>query len=221
MSNMTKLSMRGEVNALLIPLILAVLLLFGALGFGYWAFSSRQDYKNNTDQKIATAVGVANQKLTTRLNAQFAKKQKDPLNTYRGPGAFGSLAVRYPRTWSAYVAEQDQGSTPIDSYFYPGTVPDVANQNNAFALRVQIMAQPYSQALQQYQGQVQAGTAKVTPYALPKQPRVIGVYITGQVQPQKQGEMVLLPLRSQTLSIWTEATSFRRDCDTIILPNFT
>jgi hypothetical protein len=220
MNNMKALGARGQVNMLLVPLVLAVVLLFSAVGFGYWAYGSRQDYKNNVDQKISVAVQQADQQLTTKLNAQFAQAAKSPYNVYNGPEAFGSLRVTYPRTWSSYVAEEDQSGTPIDGYFYPGTVPDVTNQNNSFALRVQISEQSYSSTLQQYQSEVQQGQATVKPYALPKVPSVVGVYITGQVQPNKQGEMVMLPLRSQTLLIWTEAAGFESDFNNIILPNF-
>ncbi len=217
---MKNVGMRGEINVLLIPLIVVVLLLFGALGFGFWAFSGMQDYKNNTDAKIAAAVQVANQQLTDKLNTQFAEAKKNPLSTYSGPEAFGSLVVKYPRTWSAYVAENDQDSTPIDGFFYPGAVPDVMNLANSFALRVQVTTQSPSEVLQQYQSQVQDGTVTVKPYALPKEPKVIGNYLTGQIQDQKRGQMVILPLRSQTLMIWTESNQFEKDFNNIILKNF-
>jgi cell division protein YceG involved in septum cleavage len=221
MSNVDKTAQRGEVNILLLPLIVSVLLLFGALVFGYWAFEGREDYKNNTDQKITVAVQSANQKLTTQLNAQFAQQEKSPYSTYDGPQAFGSLVVLYPRTWSAYVAEEDQNSTPIDGYFYPNTVPDVTNQSNTYALRVQVLQQSYSTTLQQYQQEVQQNLATVTPYALPKVSSQVGVYIKGEVQPNKQGEMVLLPLRNETLAIWTESVAFEDDFNNIVLSNFT
>ncbi len=210
----------GEINVLLIPLIVAVMLLFGALGFSYWAFNGREDYKNNVDAKIVTAVQNSNQQLTAKLNAQFAEEEKYPLTTYKGPEAFGSLVVKYPKTWSSYVAEDDQASTSIDGYFYPGTVPNITNQNNSFALRIQVTSQSYSNALQQYQSYVQQGEVKVKPYTLPNVPNVIGVYLTGQIQQQKQGEMVLLPLRSQTLAIWTESSQFDNDFNNNILKNF-
>jgi hypothetical protein len=218
---MRKLGQSGEMNVLLIPLIVVVLLFFGALGFGYWAFAGRQDYKNNVDQKIAAAVLVSNQQLTSKLNKQFAQEAKNPLTTYAGPEAFGSLKIKYPKTWSSYVAVNEQNQTPVDGYFYPGTVPDITNQNNSFALRVQVLSQSYSQTLQQYQSYVQQGQLKVKPYTLPNVPNVVGVYMTGQIQAQKQGELVALPLRSQTLLIWTEANGFESDFNNIILKNFT
>lgn len=222
MSNMMKTrDMRGEINALLIPLILVVLLFFGAGGFGYWAFMSRQDYKNNVDQKINAAVAVSDQQVSTAKDQQFAQEEKNPLKTYTGPEAFGTLKVQYPKTWSAYVAEEDSSNTPIDGYFYPDVVPDITNQSTAFALRVQVEQQSYDQILQNYQSNVEAKTVSATPYALPNVPKVVGVLLTGAIQPQKQGSMVVLPLRNQTLEIWTESAAFSDDFNNIILKNFT
>lgn len=222
MSNMMKTrDMRGEINALLIPLILVVLLLFGAGGFGYWAFMSRQDYKNNVDQKISAAVAVSDQQVSSAKDQQFAQEEKSPLKTYTGPEAFGTLKVQYPKTWSAYVAEQDNSNTPIDGYFYPDVVPDITNQSTAFALRVQVEQQSYDQILQNYQSNVEAKTVSATPYALPNVPKVVGVLLVGAIQPQKQGSMVVLPLRNQTLEIWTESAAYSDDFNNIILKNFT
>src|SRR5471030_1451582 len=107
MSGMTHINknQNGALNALLIPLILAILLLIGAGAFGAWAFSSRQDYKNNTDQKVAAAVTVAEQKTTETDTAQAAEAAKQPLKPYNGPEAYGSVVIKYPKTWSAYVDE--------------------------------------------------------------------------------------------------------------------
>lgn len=212
--------MRGHLNALLIPLILITLLLFGALGFGYWAYAGRQDYKDNVDEKIAAANQVEDQRITNTLNKQFAEKEKNPLTTYNGPEAFGSMAIKYPKTWSSYVAVNNQSSSAVDGYFYPGAVPDITNTSNSYALRVQVVSQSPSDLMQRYQGNVQAGTIKVRPYSLPMVPKVIGNYLTGQIQDQKQGQMVVLPVRNQTLLIWTESSAYQNDFNNIILKNF-
>jgi hypothetical protein len=59
MSGMKANSQSGAINALLLPLLVALLLLVGVAVFGVWAFGSRQDYKDNVDAKIATAVTAA------------------------------------------------------------------------------------------------------------------------------------------------------------------
>ncbi len=49
---------------------------------------------------------------------EFIVREKQPLQTYTGPSAFGSISVKYPKTWSAYVDETNS-STPVDGYFHP------------------------------------------------------------------------------------------------------
>ncbi len=221
MSSMEIRSQRGEINVLLVPLLLVVLLLVGAASFGFWAFSGRQDYKNNVDQKIVAAVAVAEQRLSTQKDKEFAEKEKSPLTSYSGPAAFGSVVVKYPKTWSAYVDQQNSGDTPVNGYFYPGVVPATDNQTTSFALRVQVLQQSYDTVLQNYSSYIEQRQVSASPYRLPKVPNVVGTLLTGAIQTQKQGSMVLLPLRNQTLQIWTESSQFQQDFSKYILPNFT
>jgi hypothetical protein len=216
---------RGEMNILLIPLILVVLILFGASYFGYWAYTNMVDYRDNTDQKIAAAVKVANQQLTVQLQKQFAEEAKSPYKIYSGPSAFGSLHIKYPKTWSAYVSVDSSNQNPVDGYFYPDVVPDTGQDSSGastnFALRVQVQQAAYSDTLQNYQSQVQEGTVKVRPFRLAKVPSVTGIEVTGQIQPQKTGTLIVLPVRNETLEVWTESPQFQSDFTNIILPNFT
>jgi hypothetical protein len=226
MSNMKTLGMRGEMNVLLIPLIVLVLLFFGVGGFSYYAYSNMLKYKNNTNQLIASAEAVSNQQLTAKLQQEFAQESKSPYKTYSGPSAYGSISVTYPKTWSAYVSVDNTGSnTPIDGYFYPDVVPSTANASDGtgtnFALRVQVTQTGYSDVLQNYESQAQQGQIQVSPYHLPKVPSAIGVELTGQIESQKTGTMVILPVRNETLVIWTEGNQFQSDLNNIVLPNFT
>jgi hypothetical protein len=84
-----------------------------------------------------------------------------------------------------------------------------------------VVSQAPSDVLAKYQDNVQIGTVKVKPYSLPMVPKVVGNYLTGQIQEQKQGQMVILPMRNQTLLIWTESKTFQNDFNKIILKNFT
>lgn len=214
---------QGAVNGVLISLILSVLLLLGAIGFAGWAFTSRQDYKNNTDEKIAAAVTVAKQQEGTAKDTQFAQDEKKPLRTYNGPEAEGSLAISYPKTWSGYVDDSAQGESALDGYFYPGIVPSLTAQDSIFALRVQVLSQTYDQVAKNVLSQNSSeNTAPpvISPYSLPKLPKVVGIKIKGTLPNQKQGEMIILPLRSQTLQVWAETSQFTPDFEANILPNF-
>lgn len=221
---MKKLGMRGEMNVLLVPLVVLVLLFFGVGGFAYYSYSNMLDYKNNTDEKIAAAIKVEDTQLTAKLNQQFAEEAKSPFKTYNGPSQYGSINLTYPKTWSAYVNVDNQGSdTPVDGYFYPDVVPSTSVDSNGgtnFALRVQVSQSAYSDILQNYQGQVQQGQITVTPFHFAKVPQVVGVELTGQIQSQKTGSLIIVPVRNQTLLIWTEGNQFQKDFNNTILPNF-
>lgn len=208
-------------SVLAVPFALAVVFLIGSLVFGVWAYMQMQDYKNNVDSKIGVAVNQAKQQEDAAQQAIYNQKEKSPYRTYKGPAAYGSVSITYPKTWSAYVIDDQSSSPYVNGYFYPDTVPDTQSQSAAFALRVQIVQDTYSSVLSQAAGQVQDSQATVAPYALPKVPSVVGSRIDGQLPNQKTGTMVVLPLRNTTLEVWTESSDFQDDFLNIILPNLT
>jgi hypothetical protein len=221
MSIMRVTNQSGAINILLIPLILLVLFFIGAMSFAAWAYQGRQDYKNNVDQKVDAAVVVAKQQQSVVKDKEFAEKEKSPFKTYNGPSAYGSLSVQYPKTWSGYVSDDTNNDPYVDGYFYPGVVPNTTSEKAVFALRIQVVQQSYSDVLSNLQNEVDEGKVKLAPYKLPKVPSVIGSRLDGQVDNQKVGTMILLPMRDKTLKIWTNAPQFQGDLDTYILPNLT
>lgn len=212
---------RGTLDVLLIPVILLSLLFIGTAVFGYWAFTGRQNYKNNADQLVTAAVNNAVAQTEKNDASKYAQAEKYPLATFTGPSSFASVSFKYPKTWSAYVAEESAGSTPINGYFYPQVIPDITNQNNAYALRVQLLEQPYTSVMQQFQGSVSSGKLAAAQYAPPKLPTVIGTKLQGQLNTNKQGTMVVLPVLNMTLEIWTESSQFESDFTNSVLPNLT
>lgn len=218
-----RLGEQGELNVLLIPVIILALLFVGVGSFAYWAYTGRQDYKNNVDAKISSAVADNTQTVQTTDAKQYAEAAKNPLVTYVGPDAYGSVKVSYPRTWSAYIDTTD-ASKPLDAYFHAGYVPST-DSRQTYNLRVQVNTQSYSSIMSSYSGRVTNGQITAKPYALPKVPGVVGTMLTGAVvtgQPSGgAGTLVLIPLRSTTLEIWTESNDYAADFNTYILPNLT
>jgi len=200
--------------------VVMTLLFIGTLVFGVWAYGGRQDYKNNADQKISVAVNRAEQQTQATDAANYAEEAKQPLKPYTGPEAYGSLVVYYPKTWSAYVTEGGNSGNPVDGYFQPNVVPDVSSSSTAFALRVQVQQNAYDQVVQQYQSNAKRGLVTIVPYTPAKVPKDPGVRIDGQIFQGKTGSMVVLPLRANTLLLWTEAPAYEADFNNNILPNF-
>jgi hypothetical protein len=209
---------RGDLNVLLIPVILVSLLFLGALFYGVWAQGKAKNYKNNVDQKVSEAVS-ANKKVVQAADAAaFAETAKQPLKPYTGPEAYGTLQLSYPKTWSAYIPSDGTGNTPVDAYFEPNIVTKTDDDKSTFSLRVQIITTAYADAVKGVTGQ--AGAA-VTPYTLPKLPKIVGVRVDGAINNKKQGSMIILPLRDKTLEVWTESALYMNDFNNSILPNLT
>ncbi|HUD05590.1 MAG TPA: hypothetical protein VMR18_01555 [Candidatus Saccharimonadales bacterium] len=216
---------QGSVNTTIL-LVVSIFLLVLSVVFGVWAYGSRQDYKNNVSQKVAVAVAGAKNQTEATDAAQYALKAEKPLDTYVGPQAFGSIIIKYPKNWSGYVAEDATSQTPIDGYFNPGVVPNIASTSSVFALRVQVINQSYATEVSTFTQPTQQQQIKVTPYKLPSNPNITGVMINGQFTTNDQsnnsvnGSMVILPLLNSTIELWTESPQFENDFDNNILPNF-
>lgn len=216
---MNQRDQRGEFTLTTLLLIIMSILFVAAASFGIWAFTSRQDYKDNVDKKITAANAIVKKQTQVEDQKLFAEEAKNPLKTYNGPEQYGTVTLQYPKTWSQYVATTGtNGSNGLDTYFAADYVPGITDQNALFALRVKVVNQQYTTVARQF-----SNNKKVTvaPYELPKVKGEIGIRVEGQITPKKQGVMIILPVRDKTIQIWTEANELQKDLDNIILPNLT
>lgn len=116
---MRKLDSRGQLNPLMPALIISVLLLLGAAGFGIWAFMERQTYLNDYTAKLDVAVEAKKEEIAAEIQKEFDEREKSPFRSYVGPSQFGNVNVTYPKTWAAYVDESvSGGGTPVDVHFH-------------------------------------------------------------------------------------------------------
>jgi hypothetical protein len=216
---MTNLSsQKGGVGAI-VGMSLLVLTLIAALGFGFWAFSERTKYKTSTDEIVAVAVKDNTKKVQAEDATKYAEAAKLPNKTWVGPATFGSVEITYPKTWSVYSEGIGSSAAPVNVYMHPEVVPSSKDVSSSYALRVQVVPTAYSSVLNQFAGLQKSGKVAVTAYSLPKNPNDVGAKITGQVAQNKQGTLVIFPMRDKTLKIWTESSAFQADFDNTILPN--
>lgn len=204
-----------EKGLLLIPLVVVAVLLLTSLGFGFWAFAGRQDYKNNVDKKIAAAVEAAEVKLAAEKDAEFAEKEKSPYQTYQGSATYGSVVITYPKSWSAYIDESPGGSTVVSGFFHPNFVP-AADSDATFALRFEVVNTAYDAVMKSFDNNVKSGKVRSSAYRAPKVDSVLGSMLEGDISNKKQGVMVLLPLRDKTIKLWTEGQEFRSDFSAVL-----
>lgn len=216
---MSSMKLAGFISGTLIALIAVSVLLAGALGFGGWAFMSRQDYKNNSDQKAAAAADERQMATEAADAIKYAEEAKNPLTIHKGLDEFGGVDVKYPKTWSGYVIEGAKGATPVDNYFHPKVVPNVSNRESSYALRIQVVDKEYDLVLREYKNDTEAGRLSAGPYKLPQVKGAVGTRFSGEVEDGKQGSLVVLPVRNMTLKVWTESPNYLADFNNIILPN--
>lgn len=183
--------------------------------FAVWAFSSMQDYKTNSDKKVAAATQKAIEETGSAKDKEYTEKMKSPYRIYKGSETYGSVTLTYPATWSAYVDEKG-GASPIDGYFNPNFVPGITSQS-PFALRMQVSALKYDDYIRQMDSRLKTGTVKASAYRAPKVPSVLGTRFDGDIDTNKKGSLIALPLRDKTLLVWTESASTQSDFNSIVL----
>lgn len=203
----------GAINVLLVPLVVAVLSFFATLGFAYWAYSERNDYKDNSDQKAAAAVEVASQKVASEKDNEFLEREKNPLVDYAGPAQYGSIKVKYPKTWSALITEENTPTYIFNPKYVYGGV------DTKQALKITVESQEYNSVIGQFDGQLDQGELTAKAYSLPKVPGVVGIRFDGQIEPGKSASLIILPLRDKTIKIVSESPEYFKDFNNIILPN--
>lgn len=201
-------------NNFLIPLVIVSVLLVGMAGFGVWSFMGMQDYKNNVDEKISEAVVVAEENLSLKKDAEFAEEYKKPNMIFKGPAAYGTLTFSYPKTWSNYF-NQDAGSYLVDGFMHKDFVSGNTRETK-YAFRYQVTSVPYDQELTRFSSLVEGGRAKASAYVSPKQPTARAIRIEGEVEPEKQGTLVMIELRDRTIKVWTEGDQYKADFEKIL-----
>jgi len=216
-----RLNKDGFINGLAIAVTLVSLVAILAIVFGAWAYSGKEKYKNKANELIASAVAVEKAKESSILQKQFSIEQQNPYVTYTGPAEYGSVQVSYPKNWSGYVDTSGTNGNPLEGYFEPGVVPAVGSSTSIYALRLEINSNVYSSNLANYTSQQQASNLTINPYSLKQVPSVVGVIIKGGIQPNKQGILIMLPLRSTTLEIWTDSMQYANQFMNQILPSVT
>ena len=217
---MLKHNQNGAVSGLGLALALSVVLLISAMAFGGWAYTQMTDYRDNSDAKVQTAEAAAIQKESTLKDKAFAEQEKSPTKIYNGPAQYGGVHIEYPKSWSGYVDDTGKGASTVDAYFSPGVVPSKDDQGSVFALRVEVVNRTYASVLDELSGQQKAGKLKVSAYALPKLPKIVGIQAVGQLSDETNVVMVVVPLRSQAIKIYTEGSQNVADFNKYILPKF-
>lgn len=196
-------------------LILTFVFIFTTLaasGVAVWAYLNYRDQKYNTDSKISAAVASAVKTQADKDAADFLQKEKQPNRQFSGPSDYGTLSFDYPKTWSVYEAKDAISGGTYEAYFNPGVVPPVSSTQQ-YALHVTIENKDYDKVVDTYKSSVSLGTLTSSSFTTNEQ---TGTRLDGAFTKDIRGQAVIFKIRDKTVTIRSDAVTFKQDFDTLI-----
>jgi hypothetical protein len=204
---------QGGISGSLIAIIGLVVLVLGAGSAAIWAYVNYNEQKTNVDGKIDLAVAEAKKEQADTDEVKFAQREKEPNRQFVGPDDYGRLTFDYPKTWSVYIASDvSKGSGAYEAYLNPITVPSVS-ATQQYGLRVLIEEKDYSQIVQSYESLVKKGDLKSSATSANGQN---GTRLDGSFTKNIRGAAVIYKIRDKTITVRTDADTFKPDFENII-----
>lgn len=202
----------GAANTWLIVGIVFIFTTVIATGGMIWALINYFDQKDNVDTKVATAVATAKKEQADADEEKFTEREKEPNRQFVGPDDYGRLSFDYPKTWSVYVDKDASSGGIYQAYLNPVSVPPVSNSQQ-YALRVTIESKDYDQVINGYDSLVKKGDLKTSAVKADNQS---GTRLDGNFNRNIRGSAVIFKIRDKTVTIRTDANTFKKDFDKII-----
>lgn len=202
----------GAMDKWLIISIVFIITTIAAIGVMVFALVNYFDQKNNVDTKVSTAVATAKKEQADADEAKFTERDKEPNRQFVGPEDFGRLSFDYPKTWSVYIEKDVTSGDIYQAYLNPIAVPPVTTTQQ-YALRVTIETKDYDAVVSSYQSLVKKGDLKSSAVKADSQD---GSRLDGNFTKDIRGSAVIFKIRDKTVTIRTDADTFKGDFDALI-----
>jgi hypothetical protein len=204
----------GKVEASLLAIIGLSIASVLLIGLSIVLYTQYADQKDNVDAKVETAIAKAQKDQADADAKKFAEREKEPNRQFVGPDDYGRLTFSYPKTWSVYVASATaSGGAAFKAYLNPIFVPSTDADGQRYALRVVIENDGFDKVVSQYDSQVKSGDLKSSQTSSNGQS---GTRLDGNFSKDVRGAVVIYKVRDKTVSIFTDADTFKPDFEEII-----
>jgi hypothetical protein len=205
---------QGAVSAQLFVIIGLLLLIVGVSGLSAWLYMQYSDQKNNVDSKIAVAEAAARKEQAEEDDLKIKKVEEEPNREFASPEDYGRLSFKYPKNWSVYVADDGaDNSRQYSAYLHPISVQPINSITARAALKVTIESIAYDEALANYTSTIEKGDLKSSTVSLNGHE---GTRLDGLIETDIRGSAVLFKVRDKTITVATQADTFKEYFDTII-----
>jgi hypothetical protein len=203
---------QGGVSGSLLAIIGLIVLVLVAGSFAIWAYLNYNEQKTNVDGKIDLAVVQGKKVQSDEDEKKFAEREKEPNRQFVGPDDYGRLTFDYPKTWSVYEATDISKGGDYEAYLNPVTVPPVTSTQQ-YSLRVLIQQKDYDQIVKSYEALVKKGDLRSTATSADGNN---GTRFDGNFSKNIRGSAVIYRIRDKTLTVQTDADTFKPDFENII-----
>ena len=202
----------GFANNLLIATIGLSIFSALAVGVAVWGLMNYNAQKTDVDGRIDEAVAAAKKTQADSDEAKFAAREKDPNRAFVGPDDYGGLTFDYPKTWSVYISKDTSEGGTYEAYLNPISVPPVS-ATQQYALRITIQDKDYDQVIKTYETLVKSGSLSSSAVSANDSN---GTRLDGNFTKDIRGSAVIFKIRDKTLTIRTDADTFKPDFDALI-----
>lgn len=202
-------------NGSLIQTIFLILATITALVFIALYINKYIEWDNartDVDSQIDAAVAMAVADNTTKMEADFAEREKYPYRNFMGPADYGSLGFEYPQTWSVYISKDASNGGDFEAYLNPTEVEPVS-ATTINALRVTIRDDSFDSVIRTYDNFVRNGRCQ---FSTREVNGVMANVYTGELSNEIYGKLVVFKLRDKAVMLQTDADVFVTEFDRLI-----
>lgn len=212
--------MKKDIKSLIktIAIIALSLISLTFIGLFIWMFVQYDTVRTDVDGQITTAVVKAVDENTTKLENEFAEREKYPFKTFAGPADYGELTFEYPKTWSVYVAKDAAKRGDFEAYLNPLEVFEVSDET-VNALRVAVRDEGFDEIAEEYQRDLEGDqpTLKLESVTIGKDNNINANRYTGIIPgTELNGIVVIFKIRDKTAVLQTDSVLFENDYNTLL-----
>ena len=211
---------RNDASSLVKTILIVALSLVSVtfIGLFIWMFTQYSSAREDVDGQIADAVVVAVDENTTKLESEFAEREKYPFQTFAGPADYGELTFEYPKTWSVYVAKDASNGGDFEAYFNPVEVKEVSNET-IDSLRLTIKDRAFDDVADEYQRELEgeAPNLSLNAVTIGKDSKINANRYTGKIpNTEHSGIIVIFKIRDKTVIMQTDSVLFEKDFNALL-----
>lgn len=204
----------GLIKTLVIIALTIVSLTF--IGLFIWMFMQYSEAKKDLDGKIASAVATAEDQLTTKLEAEFKKREESPTNKFSAPADYGHLSFNYPKIWSVYVSRDASKGGNFEALLNPGQVEPTSDKQTVNALRVSILNKSFDDVAKEYQKSIENKKPKLKVKTITVNGVSANRYTGIIPKTEFEGVIVIFKIRDKTAILQTDSKLFETKFNEII-----